>query len=509
MKIPGVSENVSLITKEEIKEAAAKVISYIDFENGGTKGAPKFPMPSTHEFLLNYNFHTKDPKTLEAVTVTLEKLAAGGIYDHIGGGFARYSTDEIWKVPHFEKMLYDNGQLVSLYSNAYKVTGKKEYKKVVYETLEFIEREMTDESGGFYSSLDADSEGEEGKYYVWKKQEIDNLLGEKSEIFCEYYSVSSEGNWEGSNILFITQSKVELQKKYQMNEAEFNLTINESKKIIFDERTKRVQPGLDDKILTSWNALMLIGYVDAYFAFGEQKFLQSALINGEFILNEMMEEDGRLNRNFKNGESSINAFLDDYTYTIEAFICLYEATFDERWIFAAKKLADYVLLHFKDDNHNFFYYTSDVDDPLIARKIDFSDNVIPSSNSSLATGFFKLSKYFYETDYEFLAIQMIKAIKQSTLTNPTFNSYWLSAAINLSYPFYELGIVGDNFQSERNKISRLYLPNIILFGGFGGGELELLKDRYVASKTLFYVCENRVCQLPVENSDKAIEQLLP
>lgn len=284
MKVPGIGENTASFTKEELEESIRKIISYIDFTNGGTKGAPKFPMPSIYEFLMIYHFHTKDPKVLKAITVTIDKMANGGIYDHIGGGFARYSTDDIWKVPHFEKMLYDNGQLVSLYSNAYKVTGNKLYRKVVYETLEFIEREMTDESGGFYSSLDADSEGEEGKYYVWTKQEIDNLLGEKSEVFCDYYSINQAGNWEGNNILFIIQKKEDLLNKYQIEEKMFDQIIYESKKILFEERNKRIRPGLDDKILTSWNALMLRGYVDAYSAFGEKSFLDAALKNGEFIL---------------------------------------------------------------------------------------------------------------------------------------------------------------------------------------------------------------------------------
>jgi uncharacterized protein YyaL (SSP411 family) len=435
-------------------------------------------------------------------------MANGGIYDHIGGGFARYSTDDIWKVPHFEKMLYDNGQLVSLYSNAYKVTGNELYRKVVYETLKFIEREMTDESGGFYSSLDADSEGEEGKYYVWTKQEIDNLLGEKSELFCDYYSLSSIGNWEGNNILFITQKKEDLLKKYQISEVVFEKIISASQKRLFEERNKRVRPGLDDKILTSWNALMLRGYVDAYSAFGEKKFLEAALKNGEFILNKMMIEDGRLNRNYKIGKSNINAFLDDYSYTIEALISLYEATFDEKWIYTAKKLVDYVILQFKDKNSEFLFYTSDIDEPLIARKIDFSDNVTPSSNSSLALGLFKLSRFFYDEPYEELANDMLKAIKQHAWMNPTFHSYWLTTAVNLIFPFYEVGVVGDNFKNKKNKIGSTFFPNIILFGGKREGDLELLKNRYLPGKTLFYVCENHSCRLPVEDSNKAIEQIL-
>ncbi len=508
MKVPGVEEKSSLFSKFEIEEPIKKIISSIDFENGGTKGAPKFPMPNIYQFLMDYHFHTKDPKAIETIKITLDNIANGGIYDHIGGGFARYSTDDIWKVPHFEKMLYDNGQLVSLYSNAYKVTGNELYKKVVYETLEFVERELTDESGGFYSSLDADSDGEEGKYYVWSKEEIENLLDEKSEIFCDYYSVTSVGNWEGNNILFVTQKKEDLLKNYQISEELFDSMISESIKILFEERNKRIRPGLDDKILTSWNSLMLKGYVDAYTAFGESKFLVAAIKNAEFILSKMMNEDGRLNRNYKNGKSTINAFLDDYSYTIEAFISLYEVSFDEKWIYAAKKLADYVIAHFKENEADFFFYTSDIDEPLIARKIDFSDNVTPSSNSSLAMGLLKLSRFFYNQPYETLTNEMIKAVKRSAMMNPTFYSYWLSVATKLSFPFYELGIVGDNYEKRREKIDRMFLPNIILFGGKGESDLEILNDRFLIGKTLFYVCENRVCQLPVEDSNKAIEQIL-
>ena len=508
MRVPGMGENSSSFSTVELEESFNKIISHIDFTNGGTNGAPKFPMPNIHQFLLTYHFHTKDQRSMEAIKVSLDNMANGGIYDHLGGGIARYSTDDKWKVPHFENMLYDNAQLVSLYSNTYKVTRNELYKKVVYETLEFIEREMTDESGGFYSSLDADSEGEEGKYYVWSKKEIDELLGEKSEIFCDYYSVTSIGNWEGNNILFITPEKENLLKKYQIEEKLFKTIISASKEILFEERSKRIRPGLDDKILTSWNALMLRGYVDAYTAFGERKFLDAALKNGEFILNKMMMEDGRLNRNYKNGKSTINAFLDDYSYTIEAFISLYQATFDEEWIYSTKKLADFAIQHFKENESDFFFYTSNIDEPLIARKIDFSDNVTPSSNSSLALGLFKLSRFFYNEPYAELADNLVEVIKKSAIMNPIFHSYWLTAAVNLTFPFYEVGIVGDNFNREKSKIDKMFLPNVILFGAKGEGSLEILKDRYTSGKTYIYVCENSVCELPVEESNKAIEQLL-
>jgi hypothetical protein len=319
--------------------------------------------------------------------------------------------------------------------------------------------------------------------------------------------VTSIGNWEGNNILFITQKKGELLKKYQIDEKSFDKIISASKEILFEERNKRIRPGLDDKVLTSWNALMLKGYVDAYSAFGEKKFLDAALNNSEFILKEMLSEDGRLNRNYKNGRSTINAFLDDYAYTIEAFISLYEATFDERWIYSAKKLADYILIHFKDERSGFFFYTSDLDDPLIARKIDFSDNVTPSSNSSLAKGLFKLSKFFYKNNYEDLAGNLVKSIKNAAVMNPTFHSYWLILAVELSYPFYELGVVGENYEKEREKVGKHFSPNIVLFGSRKESSLEILENRYVKGKTLFYVCENRTCRLPVEDYKTAIAQI--
>jgi hypothetical protein len=253
---------------------------------------------------------------------------------------------------------------------------------------------------------------------------------------------------------------------------------------------------------------MLKAYVDAYSTFGEKKFLDAALKNGEFILKNMMSEDRRLNRNCKNGKSSINAFLDDYSYTIEAFISLYEVTFDEKWIYAAKKLADYVIAHFKENESDFFFYTSDIDEPLIARKIDFSDNVTPSSNSSLASGLLKLSRLFSDESYEELPIKLLKAIKNYAVMNPTYHSYWLTSAVNLVFPFYEVGIIGSNTFEKRNVLIKKFLPNIVLFGSKQGGTLNILKNRLVEGKTLIYVCEKGTCQLPEEDIEKALQQIL-
>jgi uncharacterized protein YyaL (SSP411 family) len=507
IRIPEISNEDTLFTKDELGSAFNGVMNNIDYDEGGTDGAPKFPMPDIYKSLLTFYYHTNNQEALDAVKITLNKMALGGIYDHLGGGFARYSTDDKWIVPHFEKMLYDNGQLVSLYSHAYKVTGNELYKSVVYETLDFIERELTDNSGGFYSSLDADSEGEEGKFYVWEKEEIDNLLRGDAELFYAYYSVEEGGNWEEKNILFISDEKNILLEKYRMNEKEIDTKIAEMKSILFKERGKRVRPGLDDKILTSWNALMLSGYIDAYSAFGENKFLNAALVNGNFILKNLMKEDGGLFRNFKQGKSSINAFLDDYAYTTEAFIKLYEATFDETWLYKAKSLADYALQHFSDNESGFFFFTSDEDDPLIARKIDFSDNVTPSSNSSLAVGLFKLSKFFYSEDYESIVKKMILAMKGYMFKSPLFHANWLIQASNIIYPYFEVAVVGDGFELFRKEISQSYLPNIAVLGGSKNVSLELLNNKYVNDSTIIYVCEDKVCQLPVEKVTRAIEQI--
>ena len=507
IRIPGINNEDTLFTKDELNSAFIGVINNIDYNEGGTKGAPKFPMPDIYKSLLTFYYHTNNKEALEAVTITLNKMALGGIYDQLGGGFARYSTDDKWIVPHFEKMLYDNGQLVSLYSHAYKVTGNVLYKKVVYETLDFVERELTDNSGGFYSSLDADSEGEEGKFYVWEKEEIDKLLGSDTELFCEYYSVEEGGNWEEKNILFISQDKNELLEEYSLDEESFDKKIDGAREKLFKKRSKRIRPGLDDKILTSWNALMLGGYIDAYFTFGEKKFLDAALTNGNFILNNLVKEDGRLYRNFKEGKSSINAFLDDYAYTIETFIKLYEATFDETWLYNAKSLADYALQHFSDNKSGFFFFTSDEDDPLIARKIDFSDNVTPSSNSSLAAGLFKLSKYFYSEDYETVVKKLVLAMKEAMFKSPAFHANWLNTASYLVYPYFEVAVVGDGFELFRKEISQSYLPNISVLGGSKNVSMELLNNKYVNGKTIIYVCEDKVCQLPVEKVSRAIEQI--
>ncbi len=480
----------------------------IDFTQGGSKGAPKFPLPVGYQFLLHYNYLTCNTQALKAVTVTLDKMAEGGIYDQEGGGFSRYSTDANWKVPHFEKMLYDNAQLVSLYSAAYQQSKNPGYKAVVTETLGFIQRELTSGEGGFYSSLDADSEGEEGKFYVWTLSELQKVLGDNAGLIAEYYNVTEKGNWEKSvNILFRSAASASLAVKYKISESELNCRVEDAKIRLLAEREKRIRPGLDDKILTSWNALMLKAYADAYRVFGNRKYLETALKNAAFINTKIKSADNRLNRNYKNGKASINGFLDDYAFSISAFIALYQATFDEKWLQEARLLSEYAVAHFYDKSSGMFYYTSDLDPALIARKMEITDNVIPSSNSEMAKNLFVLGQYFFNDSYIAMSKQMLNNVKQDALKNgPYFANWDILMAWFASQPF-EVAIVGNDYEAKLKEFDAHYLPDVFMSGGKTEGNLELLKNRLVDGKTTIYVCRNKVCKMPVKEVGDALKQI--
>ena len=481
----------------------------IDYAFGGHKQAPKFPMPLGYQYLLQYNLLTKDNDALKAVITTLDKMAEGGIYDQLGGGFARYSTDLYWKVPHFEKMLYDNAQLVSLYSSAYQKIKDPKYEMIVNETLKFIKRELTSQEGGFYSSLDADSEGEEGKYYVWTKKELQSVLEDNEDLIMDYYNVIENGNWEKyHNILYITSSDKKIANKYKITENELRKQILEAKQILLKEREKRIRPGLDDKILTAWNALMLKAYVDAYRIFDEEKYLNIALRNAEFINENMRSADNRLFRSYKNGKASINAFLDDYAFTIATYISLYQATFNEKWLNHARQLTDYVIKHFYDEESGIFFYTSDIDPVLIARKMEVSDNVIPASNSEMAKNLYALGLYYYDENYSDMSRKMVNNVKQNALKGGAYYANWdILMAWMIKEP-YEVAIVGNEFESVREEFDKEYLPNVFLSGGKNEGTLSLLDNKLVKGQTTIYVCQDKVCKLPVTDIKEAFRQII-
>jgi len=479
-------------------------LTQIDFVKGGPKRAPKFPMPNNWEFMLSYSYMKQNKRAQEAALITLDKMAMGGIYDHLGGGFARYSVDAEWVAPHFEKMMYDNGQLVSLYSHAYQLTKKQLYKDVVYETLEWVKREMTDANGGFYASLDADSEGEEGKFYVWNKADIETVLGEDAPNFIQHYGVTVGGNFEGHNILLEPISEQESAKKIDMTTAELRTFLTKNKQLLMAERDKRIRPGLDDKILTSWNALMLKGYLDAYATFGEEAFLDVALKNAKFLRKNVIAKNYELTRNYKNGKASIRAVLEDYATLSEAFITLYQVTFNEDWLKDAEGLVDYTLQHFFDEKSKMFYFTSDEEDQLIHRDIEWSDNVISSGNSIMAKVLFQLGTLTYNTKLVNIAKQMLDNVQGEISKQPRFYANWLQVAALFNQQPYEIAIVGKDAANLRLQFKDHFLPNTIFLGGKNEGDLALLKNKFQAGQTTIYVCQNKVCKLPVTEVAKAI-----
>ncbi len=489
------------VSKTDIAKAVDRWKGKMDKKYGGLQSSQKFPLPGSLHQLLNYGYLAKDEKALELVELTLDKMALGGIYDHVAGGFHRYTVEPTWKIPHFEKMLYDNGQLVSLYAAGYQVFGKMIYLNVLEKTLRFITSEMMNKEGGFYSSYDADSEGEEGKYYVWTSGEIETLLKDDSPIFKDYYSITQKGNWEkGNNIL----NAINTQDEYFSKSGAENL-LNKNLEILRKARNKRVKPGLDDKVLTAWNALMLQGFIDAYKATGKDTYLETALRNAAFIVNRQMDKDGRLNRNFKDEKSSINAFFDDYAFTIRAFVSLYQVTFDIIWLERAVKLSDYAIAHFYDAERKLFRYKSDLDEALIVIKFPVNDNVIPSGNSVMANNLFVLGNLFYEEmpGYLEMANGMLQVVAAGFKENPYYYYGWMPVFYSNVNGFYEIAIVGDDYALARKSMQSHYIPDAIYLGGSDDSELSLLNDKLVEGRTYIYVCQNKFCKLPVDDPEKA------
>ncbi len=496
-----------------VAEIVSKWSNQFDERNGGFKGAPKFMMPNNLEFLLRQAVSEKDDELLAYVTLSLDKMAFGGLYDQIGGGFARYSTDEKWHVPHFEKMLYDNAQLVTLYSNAFSVTQNPLYKDVVEETLNFIEREMTNSEGGFYSSLDADSKNEkgaleEGAFYVFTSEELRRLLKDDFEIFKEYYNVNSFGHWEKDNYVLIRKkTDAEIEREFGLPSEVFQQKKKGWKKTLRAYRNQRPKPRLDDKTLTSWNALMLKGYTDSYKVFGKEAYLNSAIKNAKFIAENQLQENGALFHNYKDGKSSINGFLEDYAFTIEAFIALYQTTLDEQWLHLSKKMTEYAIDNFFDSEKQMFYFTSKKDPAIVSRNFEYRDNVIPASNSAMAKNLFLLSKYSENTGFEAISRQMLKNVSTEIMQYPNGFSNWLDLLLNFKNNFYEVVIIGEDVDEKVKNINKHYLPNKIIAGSREENNGPLFQNRFVPNETLIYVCKNNTCKLPIKDPKIAIESL--
>lgn len=472
--------------------------------DGGPDKVPKFPMPDNYRFLLRYAWLTDDAELRRHVELTLDRMALGGLFDQVGGGFARYSTDNSWKVPHFEKMLYDNAQLVSLYSQAYQAFKKPLYKETVERTLDFIEREMTSAEGAFYSALDADSEGEEGRFYIWSEAELQDVLGEDLDFAMRYYGIGPRTMWEhGRHILLRQGDDERFAEQEGLDPAEVKARAAVINAKLLHARAQRPRPGLDDKSLTSWNALMVTALCDAYEVFGNERHLDAAVRAMQLILDRCQRNTGGLWHLYKDGRASINGFLEDYCFCIEALIALYGVTFEERWLRSARSFAEHAIRHFHDDRNGLFNFTSDLDPALVTRPIELHDNVIPASNSSLSNGLFLLGTLFDDARYLELSERAMRAGTGQLAIHPTAHSHWAQGLLWRAFPFNEIAITGPNALDLRAGFAPHFIPNRIFLGGTEPGSLPLLNDKHLPDGTIF-VCVERSCQLPVNTVEGAL-----
>lgn len=502
------SERTDLVPLDSLNKLVDDWSKYWDLKEGGPNRAPKFPLPNNFSFLMHYA-QASDRADIHAyVKTSLDKMAMGGIYDQVGGGFARYSVDALWKVPHFEKMLYDNAQLIDLYIEAYKAYGTEAYREVALQSLDFIEREMTSEEGLFYSALDADTEGEEGKFYVWKEDELKTLLGELYPLAADYYNISAKGLWEHGNYIPLrTMHPAGYAEKNQLDGEELKKNLQEIQARLLAARMQRTRPGLDDKQLASWNAMMIEAYANAYRSFGEERHLQSAKRGMDKLLDVFRTEEGGLFHSYKNGEARINGYLEDYAFVIQALIVLYEATFDENYLIVAQELAEYTIAHFQDAESGMFWFTSNLDDPLIARKQEVQDNVIPASNSVMAHALFRLGQLFDRSDFTEHAKQMVNNVADNWSYGQSYSN-WARALLCMHGPFHLAAISGEEADGALRKgLDQHYLPATLLLGG-NQSNLPLMKGKERNEPTLF-VCIEGACKMPVNTVNDALDQLRP
>jgi len=518
--LKGITASEQIVSKREnndfdkrhLEELILRWSKSFDQNNGGETRAPKFPLPSNYDFLLDYALHSSNEKVKSHVELSLDKMAMGGIYDQVGGGFSRYSVDMLWKVPHFEKMLYDNGQLLSLYSTAFKTFPKTLYKRVVYQTINWLEREMVgveseDANNAFYSALDADSEGVEGKFYVWNEAELKEILGDDYDWAKNFYQVQLRGFWEDENsILLRIKADREICQEQSISMEELESKIEHVNETILFSRNKRIRPGLDNKCITSWNAMTLKGLCDAYCVFEEELFISLALKNAKWLLEKQVQDDGSILRLRQNEGKVISGFLDDYAHAIDAFISLYTITFDETWLHQAKSLTEYTLNHFYDTKSSMFFYTED-SNRLIARKMEINDNVIPASNSVMARNLFYLSSYFHEDKYRSISKQMLSNIYEGMENFGSGYSNWAVLLNHFVFGCFEIVITGENAKEKSKVFSQASVPKHVIATAETESNLPIFENKNFPKEAMIYVCKEGNCLLPTNDIQEAIKRL--
>ena len=520
------------LSLDMLDAAAASFTRTFDSVNGGFGGAPKFPAAMSLEFLLRYHHRTGDDMALSIVMQTLDKMARGGIYDQLGGGFHRYSVDATWLVPHFEKMLYDNAQLIRVYLHAYQILKRSEadvpplaiaggtdkaefYKRIAVETLEYVRREMLDASGGFYSTQDADSEGEEGKFFVWTPAEIDEVLDkDEATAFCSYFDVTAEGNFEGENILNVKNPVATAPGSDTASDADASMQagrLRSSRDRLFTEREKRIKPNRDEKVLTAWNGLMLAAFADAAGVLGDDEYIEIAKRNADFILTQM-QRDGRLLRTWKEGTAKLNGYVEDYANVVDGLIALFQVSGEVEYLVEARRLADLMITEFWDEENGGFFFTSNDHEELIVRNKDFYDNATPSGNSVAADVLLKLAKLTGDEKYERFAVTVLRLAASQIRQHPQGFGRALSALEFHLGETKEIAVFGEKGNDLECEVLSRYLPNAVVVlssdAKADADVIPLLKDReMVEGRPTAYICENFVCQRPV-TSVKELHGLL-
>ncbi len=495
-----------------LDSAAIALTGNFDSRNGGFGSAPKFPPSMALSYLMRSYLRNGEKQYLSIVEQTLSRMAFGGIYDQLGGGFHRYSVDAQWLVPHFEKMLYDNALLSRAYLDAFLLTGNDFYRNICRETLEYIMREMTSPEGGFYSSQDADSEGKEGAFFLWTVNEIGSVLGrEEAELFCRCYGVTPEGNFEGKNILYIPKPIEMVARSNNVSEERLWGVLRNSRKALLDARERRVKPARDEKILTAWNALMLRAFAEAASALEHDDYRQVAIRNAGFLLSNL-RADGRLKRSFKDGQARFNAYLDDYACLVDGLISLYEATFDLQWIREAEELAETMVTNFRDASGAGFYFTSEDHENLIHRPKDFYDNATPSGNSVAAGALLKLWKLTGDNRWAKHATAILESVAGLMSKHPAVFPNLLCALDFYFGRTKEIAIIGAPREESAEKLLRAvfqqYLPNKVVACGIDGGVFLLENKPQIDGHATAYICENFTCQLPVTSPGDLEDRLL-
>ncbi|MCF8331100.1 MAG: thioredoxin domain-containing protein [Bacteroidales bacterium] len=475
---------------------------------GGNSGSPKFPLPASLSFLLNYGMRYKASNITEHVRLTLERMIQGGIHDHIGGGFARYATDKKWRVPHFEKMLYDNGQILNLLADFYKFEPSEIIEEAITNTAGFLKQNMLAENHGFYSSWDADSEGEEGKFYVWTIDEIRNHLGQNADLFIEYYNIQKAGNWEnGKNILYTETPLAAVCKNHNINPTEGKKIIKDALQTLKQVRSNRVKPALDNKQLASWNAMAIEGLLNSFQALNKNEWLTIAQNAGDFLIKHAISENGSIIRNCRKDEHAIPGLLEEYAFTIRTMVKLFETTADDKWLKTTKKLLSYTRKNFKDPDSAMFFQAEKQNTPLGMRKMEIMDNVIPSANSVMAQNLYLFSVLDETPDYQEQSLQMLRNMKSKIQHKGPFFSNWMQLWLWFVNPPFEIVVSGTQARLKAEKLQQYYLPALLLVWKNHESDLPVFKNRYAPDETRIFICRNNICQKPLTIVGDVLESM--